>query len=64
MKKFPTNPENYNPVQLLHQMTPGIKFNEVIGNTTNNPIVFETSCELNDSIFIGQGNILLNSLTS
>lgn len=56
MKKFPQNPEIYNPVQLLHQMIPGIKFTEKIISTAN-PSVFEIKCELNQVVFKGQGNI-------
>ncbi|VVC26497.1 Hypothetical protein CINCED_3A019714 [Cinara cedri] len=54
MKKFPTNPENYNPVQLLHQMSPGIKFNEIAIATTSQSR-FEASCEMNGVTFKGQG---------
>jgi len=54
MKKFPDNPENYHPVQLLHQMTPGITFKEVT-ITANNPSVFEVSCEISSIQFKGQG---------
>lgn len=56
MKKFPENPDIYNPVQLLHQMTPGLKF---IVNTINpnNPPIFQVNCEVNGVPFTGQGNI-------
>lgn len=54
MKKFPDNPENYNPVQLLHQMKPGTKFTEKV--VIVNPAVFEISCEINSVQFTGQGN--------
>lgn len=64
MKKFPSNPENYNPVQLIHQMSPGIKFNDVSVSCSSNPALFESTCELNSSVFIGQGNILLTNSTS
>lgn len=61
MKKFPDHPENYNPVQLLHQLTPGILFREKIV-TSKNPSVFEVSCEIENIKFSGQGkvSILLN----
>lgn len=59
MKKFPDNPEIYNPVQLLHQMSPGIQFVEKTISATN-PSLFETSCVLNDKSFMGQGNIYIN----
>lgn len=55
MKKFPDNPENYNPVQLLHQMKPGTKFTEKILNA--NPASFEITCEINGVSFSGQGNL-------
>lgn len=55
MKKFPQNPEIYNPVQLLHQMTPGIQFTERTISATN-PSLFEVKCELNQVAFEGQGN--------
>lgn len=54
MKKFPDNPQNYNPVQLLHQMIPGIKFEEKTVST-NNPTVFLVSCVVNGVLFNGQG---------
>lgn len=54
MKKFPDNPENYNPVQLLHQMKPGTKFTEKV--LAANPAIFEISCEINSVPFSGQGN--------
>ncbi|VVC26038.1 Double-stranded RNA-binding domain [Cinara cedri] len=53
-KMFPTNPENYNPVQLLHQMVPNVPFFATI-NISNTPIRFETSCVLNGKTFKGQG---------
>lgn len=58
MKKFPQNPENYNPVQLLHQMAPGIHFIEKTLNHSN-PSLFEASCEINKISFKGQGNFLI-----
>lgn len=57
MKKFPENPENYNPVQLLHQMTPGIKFTEITVSP-NNPSIFQVRCEVNGLSFVGEGNNL------
>lgn len=56
MKKFPDNPEIYNPVQLLHQMIPGIQFTEEIISTTGKHL-FGVNCELKDVKFSGQGNI-------
>lgn len=63
MKKFPDHPESYNPVQLLHQMTPGITFKEITTTSKNIP-VFEVSCEINSIPFKGHGKILifLNSI--
>lgn len=58
MKKFPSNPENFNPVQLLHQMSPGIKFKETTISSII-PSLFEASCDINNATFMGQGNILL-----
>lgn len=51
-------PENYNPVQLLYLMNPGIKFNE-IPRIKSYPQWFKVSCEMNGAFFVGQGNILL-----
>lgn len=59
MKKFPDNPENYNPVQLLHQMMPGIKFSEVAMEWTSGPQLFKTNCEIKDVQFSGEGIIIL-----
>lgn len=56
MKKFPNKPENYNPVQLLHQMAPGIRFIETTINS-NNPSSFEVKCEMDGVSFTGKGNI-------
>lgn len=57
MKKFPENPLDYNPVQLIYQMTPGIKFIERTINV-NNPPLFEVMCKLNGVNFMGQGNLV------
>lgn len=58
MKKFPDHPENYHPVQLLHQMTPGVMFQEET-IIANHPLVFEVSCEISSIKFKGQGKILI-----
>lgn len=55
MKKFPENPENYNPVQLLHQMKPGTKFSEK--TVSSNPAHFQITCEINGGSFTGEGNL-------
>jgi len=60
MKKFPVNPEVYNPVQLLHQMTPGIQITEKTLSVAN-PSLFEATCEMNHISFKGQGNIYISS---
>lgn len=57
MKKFPDHPETYNPVQLLHQMTPGVTFKELT-ISHNNPSIFQVLCEINNVEFNGQGKIL------
>ncbi|VVC44893.1 Double-stranded RNA-binding domain [Cinara cedri] len=53
MKKFPANPEKYHPVDLLYQMSPGIKFNEAY--VLNSRLHFEASCEINGVTFKSQG---------
>lgn len=58
MKKFPENPQNYNPVQLLHQMSPGVKFIEKTVSP-NNPSVFQAKCDMNGLPFVGEGNNFL-----
>lgn len=58
MKKFPSNPENYNPVQLLHQMMPGIKFSEQDIEYVSGPQLFKVNCEIKDVQFSGNGIIL------
>ncbi|XP_025406213.1 double-stranded RNA-specific editase 1 isoform X2 [Sipha flava] len=55
MKKFPNKPENYNPVQLLHQMSPGIQFTETTINS-NNPSCFEVKCKMDGVTFAGKGS--------
>jgi len=55
MKKFPVNPEVYNPVQLLHQMTPGIQLTEKTLSVAN-PSLFEVTCQMNHISFKGQGS--------
>lgn len=46
IKIFHKNPKNYNPVQLLYQMAPGLKF---IKKTVrpNSPSIFQTRCDIN-----------------
>lgn len=56
MKKFPNKPELYNPVQLLHQMSPGILFTETTIHF-NHPSSFEIKCEMDGVSFTGKGNI-------
>jgi hypothetical protein len=55
MKTFPNKPENYNPVQLLHQMTPDIQFKETTIRS-NNPTCFEVICEKDGVSFTGKGS--------
>jgi dsRNA-specific ribonuclease len=55
MKKFPNKPENYNPVQLLYQMTPGIQFTETTIRS-NIPSCFEIKCEMDGVSFTGKGS--------
>ncbi|XP_050533424.1 uncharacterized protein LOC126901169 isoform X2 [Daktulosphaira vitifoliae] len=55
MKKFPDNPLTFNPLQLLHQLHPGIQFNEKT-ITPSNPPNFEVSCVINNVSFNGRGN--------
>jgi len=57
MKKFPEEPKNYNPVQLLNHMKPGVKFIETI-ISSKTPSVFRMKCEIDNIPFTGQGNIL------
>lgn len=53
LKKFPDHPENYNPVALLHQLTPDTKFSEKL--LAVNPALFE----INGVPFLGKGNFCL-----
>ncbi|XP_060858050.1 uncharacterized protein LOC132935493 isoform X2 [Metopolophium dirhodum] len=55
MKKFPEDPKKYNPVQLLNQMKPGVKFIETIINSKR-PLVFQVECEIDNITFTGQGS--------
>jgi len=56
MKKFPDDPRKYNPIQLINQMKPGIKFIEII-ISSKTPTVFQIKCEIDNIPFLGQGNI-------
>jgi len=56
MRKFPDDPKNCNPVQLIHQMKPGVKFIETV-LSLKTPSLFQVNCIIDDTPFIGQGNI-------
>lgn len=58
MKKFPDNPQNYNPVQLLNQMKPGLKFTDK-QIPDSNPVQFEMACEIDNISFSGRGNFFI-----
>ncbi|CAI6377387.1 unnamed protein product [Macrosiphum euphorbiae] len=53
-RKFPEDPKNCNPVQLINQMKPGVKFIETIISST--PPVFQVKCEIDNIPFIEQGS--------
>ncbi|KAL4089189.1 hypothetical protein QTP88_024251 [Uroleucon formosanum] len=55
MRKFPEDPRNCNPVQLINQMKPGVKFIETI-ISSKTPSVFEVKCEIDSIPFSGQGS--------
>jgi len=55
MKKFPEDSKKYNPVQLLNQMKPGVKFIKTI-ISSKRPLVFQVECEIDNIPFTGQGN--------
>ncbi|XP_060857475.1 uncharacterized protein LOC132935047 [Metopolophium dirhodum] len=55
MKKFPEDPKHCNPVQLINQMKPGVKFIETI-ISLNTPSVFQVKCEIDDILFTGLGS--------
>jgi len=60
MKKFPENPKNYNPIQLINQMKPGIKYIETIVAAKLPSLFFQVNCVINDILFTGEGNIFCN----
>ncbi|XP_008184601.2 uncharacterized protein LOC100573606 [Acyrthosiphon pisum] len=55
MKKFPEDPKNCNPVQLINQMKPGAKFIETI-ISLNRPSVFNVKVEIDNITFTGLGS--------
>jgi len=61
MRKFPEDPRNCNPVQLINQMKPGIKFIETTIRLKTPP-VFDVQCEIDTISFSGQGNIYVTIL--
>jgi len=61
MKKFPEDPRNCNPIQLLYQMKPGVKFIETI-ISSKMPSDFQMNCEIDTIPFTGRGNILVTIL--
>jgi len=63
MRKFPENPQNCNPVQLINQLKPGVKFTEVVLNAKT-PSLFQVKCVIDDIPFSGQGNILNNIIST
>ncbi|KAL5233817.1 hypothetical protein ACI65C_001227 [Semiaphis heraclei] len=56
MRKFPDDPRNCNPIQLINQMKPGVKFIETI-ISFKTPSVFQVKCEIDNVPFIGQDKI-------
>jgi len=60
MKKFPENPKNCNPIQLINQMKPGVKYIETI-ISAKFPLLFQVTCVIDDIPFTGQGNIFYNT---
>ncbi|XP_022175704.1 uncharacterized protein LOC111037437 isoform X2 [Myzus persicae] len=55
MKKFPEDPENWNPIQLLNQMKPGIQYIET--QISLCPSIFHVSFKTGDLFFLGQGSL-------
>jgi len=55
MRKFPENPKNCNPIQLINQMKPGVKFVETI-ISSKTPSLFQVNCIIDDIPFTGQGS--------
>ncbi|XP_022172564.1 uncharacterized protein LOC111035307 isoform X2 [Myzus persicae] len=55
MRKFPEDPRNCNPIQLINQMKPGVKFIETI-ISSKTPSVFQVKCEIDSIPFTGQGS--------
>ncbi|XP_060861004.1 uncharacterized protein LOC132938015 [Metopolophium dirhodum] len=55
MKKFSEDPKKYNPVQLLNQMKPGVKFIETI-ISSKTPSAYQVKCEIDNIPFTGQGS--------
>ncbi|CAI6354671.1 unnamed protein product [Macrosiphum euphorbiae] len=55
MRKFPEDPKNCNPVQIINQMKPGVKFIETI-ISLNPPSAFRVKCEIDNIPFTGLGS--------
>ncbi|XP_008187398.1 uncharacterized protein LOC100169140 isoform X2 [Acyrthosiphon pisum] len=55
MRKFPEDPKNCNPIQLINQMKPGVKFIETV-ISSKTPSVFQVKCEIDNIPFTGQGS--------
>ncbi|CAH1726603.1 uncharacterized protein LOC114121455 [Aphis gossypii] len=55
MRKFPENPQNCNPIQLINQLKPGVKFTEVV-ISAKTPSLFQVTCVIDDIPFSGQGS--------
>ncbi|XP_027851881.1 uncharacterized protein LOC114130973 [Aphis gossypii] len=55
MRKFPENPKNCNPIQLLNQMKPGVKYIEAIAPEKLPLLFFQINCVIDDILFTGEG---------
>ncbi|XP_015376701.1 PREDICTED: uncharacterized protein LOC107170983 [Diuraphis noxia] len=55
MKKFPDNPSNYNPIQLINHMKPGMKLIEII-HFSKRPSIFRVKYEIDNFLFFGLGS--------
>ncbi|KAE9528551.1 hypothetical protein AGLY_012122 [Aphis glycines] len=55
VRKFPENPKNCNPIQLLNQMKPGIKYIEAIAAEKLPLLFFQVNCVIDDILFTGEG---------
>jgi len=60
MTKFPENPKNCKPLQLINQMKPGVKYIETIVAAKLSSLFFQVNCVIDDILFTGEGNIFCN----